>query len=71
MSQEGVLIRTPVKQISCMGRNTMGVRIMKLNAGDQVSSVARVVADGEGNGAGNGEDGAVDGGNGEEALPAD
>ena len=70
VSQEGVLIRTPVKQISCMGRNTMGVRIMKLNAGDQVSSVARVVADGEGNGAGNGEDGAVDGGNGEEALPA-
>ena len=29
-----------------MGRNTMGVRIIKLNAGDRVSSVARVVADG-------------------------
>lgn len=71
VSQEGVLIRTPVKQISCMGRNTMGVRIMKLNAGDRVSSVARVVADGEGNGAGNGEDGAVDEGNGEGASPAD
>ncbi len=56
VSQEGVVIRTPVKQISCMGRNTMGVRIMKLNSGDRVSSVARVVADGEGNGADNGEE---------------
>ncbi len=45
VTQEGTVIRVPVKGISTMGRNTMGVRIMKLSAGDRVSSVARVVAE--------------------------
>ena len=48
VSQDGVVIRTPAKGISCMGRNTMGVRVMKLSPGDQVSSVARVLADSNG-----------------------
>lgn len=47
VSQEGVLIRIPVKGIPCMGRNTMGVRIMRLNPGDQVSSVARALGNGD------------------------
>jgi DNA gyrase subunit A len=42
ISQEGVVIRQPVDEISLMGRLTQGVRVMRLRAGDQVSSVARV-----------------------------
>ncbi len=43
ISGEGIIIRTPVNQISRMGRNTQGVRIMNLNASDVVSAVALVV----------------------------
>lgn len=42
VSKQGVLIRQPVKTISLIGRITQGVRIMRLNAGDQVASVALV-----------------------------
>ncbi len=42
ISTEGIVIRTPVKQISQMGRNTQGVKIMNLNASDKVSAVALV-----------------------------
>jgi DNA gyrase subunit A len=43
ISSEGIVIRTPVKQISQMGRNTQGVKIMNLNDSDTVSAVALVV----------------------------
>ncbi len=43
ISTEGIVIRTPVNQISRMGRNTQGVRIMNLNTSDVVSAVALVV----------------------------
>ncbi|MDI6715477.1 MAG: DNA gyrase subunit A [Actinomycetota bacterium] len=42
ISSEGIIMRTPVKQISQMGRNTQGVRIMNLNESDKVSAVALV-----------------------------
>jgi DNA gyrase subunit A len=42
-SREGMMVRVPVKDIRIQGRNTMGVRIMKLNEGDKVVSVAKVV----------------------------
>lgn len=43
ISQNGVLIRTPAKGISVIGRNTQGVRVMKLDDNDKVISLARIV----------------------------
>jgi len=42
ISQKGQVIRTPLKNISRLGRATQGVRIMKLDEGDKVASVACV-----------------------------
>jgi DNA gyrase subunit A len=42
-SKGGMVVRIPVKDIRIQGRNTMGVRIMKLNEGDNVVSVAKIV----------------------------
>jgi DNA gyrase subunit A len=44
ISSFGTVIRIPVKDISCMGRATQGVRVMNLREGDHVSAVARVVS---------------------------
>jgi DNA gyrase subunit A len=43
ITQKGIIIRQPVKQISVIGRNTQGVRLINLGAGDRVVDVARVV----------------------------
>jgi len=42
-SREGMVVRIPVEGIRIQGRNTMGVRIMKLNEEDRVVSVAKVI----------------------------
>ncbi|UCE39699.1 MAG: DNA gyrase subunit A [Thermoplasmata archaeon] len=42
-SQNGMIIRIPVRGISVQGRATMGVRVMKMKEGDRVVSVARLV----------------------------
>jgi DNA gyrase subunit A len=65
MSQGGALVRTPVKDISVVGRNTQGVRLIRLEEGDQLTGLERidglVVEDGaadeagEGNGSGDGD----------------
>jgi DNA gyrase subunit A len=43
MSQKGVVIRIPASDISCIGRNTQGVTIMKLEKGDKVKTVDRII----------------------------
>ncbi|AIF41934.1 DNA gyrase subunit A [Virgibacillus sp. SK37] len=43
----GVLIRIPVKDISETGRNTMGVRLIRLQENEEVATVASVDADDE------------------------
>ena len=40
MSEEGVLVRTPVSGISELGRSTQGVSVMKVNDSDRVTAVA-------------------------------
>lgn len=45
MSSQGIAIRLPVKGISVIGRNTQGVKLMKLNEGDRVCAVERIVED--------------------------
>jgi DNA gyrase subunit A len=42
ISQSGIIIRTPVKGISVIGRNTQGVRMMKLEQGDKVVAAAKI-----------------------------
>lgn len=41
-SSEGIIIRIPAKDISIQGRNTQGVRIMNMKAGDKVVGMARI-----------------------------
>lgn len=43
MSSQGIAIRLPVGGISVIGRNTQGVRLMKLAKGDTVCGVERIV----------------------------
>jgi DNA gyrase subunit A len=43
MSQNGALVRTPVKDISVVGRNTQGVRLIRLEEGDQLTGLERIV----------------------------
>ena len=41
----GIMIRTSVDEISSMGRNTQGVRVINLKKGDSIADVTRVVID--------------------------
>ena len=41
-SKQGMNVRIPVRDIREQGRNTMGVRIMRLNEGDKVVSVTKL-----------------------------
>jgi DNA gyrase subunit A len=43
MSQKGLLIRLSIRDIKTIGRNTQGVRLIKLSPGDEVIDVARVM----------------------------
>jgi DNA gyrase subunit A len=43
VTRHGVIIRLPVEGIRVIGRNTQGVKVMNLDAGDTVMDVARVV----------------------------
>jgi DNA gyrase subunit A len=78
MSQSGALVRTPVKDISVVGRNTQGVRLIRLEEGDQLSGLDRIAglaAEGDASaedGAGESSpDEAGEGGTGEGADSAD
>ncbi|RME31152.1 DNA gyrase subunit A [Candidatus Woesearchaeota archaeon] len=43
----GTLIRIPARDIRVIGRNTQGVRIMRLRAGDRVAACARILGEPE------------------------
>ncbi len=45
ISQKGIIIRQPLKQIKIIGRATQGVKLINLDAGDRVVDVARVVVE--------------------------
>jgi DNA gyrase subunit A len=61
ITRHGVIIRLPVDGIRVIGRNTQGVKVMNLDAGDAVVDVARVVKEDEG--------GAEDAAGGDEVSP--
>ncbi len=45
ITKKGIVLRTPAKGISTIGRNTMGVRLMKLKEGDKLISVTVVAGE--------------------------
>jgi DNA gyrase subunit A len=47
ITKKGIMIRVPVEGIRVSGRNTQGVKVMNLTAGDIVVDVARVVKEDE------------------------
>jgi DNA gyrase subunit A len=42
ITSEGIIIRTKVAEISRLGRNTQGVRVIRIEEGDQVVSLAKI-----------------------------
>ncbi|OGT66591.1 MAG: DNA gyrase subunit A, partial [Gammaproteobacteria bacterium RIFCSPLOWO2_02_47_7] len=48
ISNQGTLIRTPVDQVSVVGRNTQGVRLVTLGEGESLASLERIVEYGNG-----------------------
>jgi DNA gyrase subunit A len=47
ITEKGMIIRQHAKDLRVMGRNTQGVKLIKLNAGDRISAIARVVPEEE------------------------
>jgi len=47
ISSHGMVIRQSVKDIRVMGRNTQRVRVIRLNEGDQIADIAKVVPEDE------------------------
>jgi DNA gyrase subunit A len=47
ITNQGMVQRTHVNEIRVVGRNTQGVRIMNLNEGDQIASIAKVAKEDE------------------------
>jgi DNA gyrase subunit A len=43
ITENGIMIRTRVEEISTMGRNTQGVRVINLKDGDGIADVTRVI----------------------------
>ncbi|MDD5044886.1 MAG: DNA gyrase C-terminal beta-propeller domain-containing protein, partial [Candidatus Omnitrophica bacterium] len=43
ITQKGMIVRCPVKDIRATGRNTQGVRLISLEKGDTVTAIAKVV----------------------------
>ena len=44
ISSTGTLVRTPVADISVVGRNTQGVRLIRLGEGERLTGIERVAA---------------------------
>ena len=45
LTQQGQMVRTPVKDIREAGRNTQGVKLINLTAGDKLTAIARVISE--------------------------
>ena len=45
LTQQGQMVRTPVKDIREAGRNTQGVKLINLNTGDKLTAIARVISE--------------------------
>ena len=71
ISSNGTLVRTPVNDISVVGRNTQGVRLIRLDEGERLTGVERVESLGEeGGDVGTGDGAAVSSGDQDGNSPA-
>ena len=52
VTDKGVMIRLPVADIRTIGRNTQGVRVIRLDEGARIASISRVMEDEEESGGG-------------------
>ena len=43
ITDSGIMIRQPVKDIRTIGRNTQGLRLLRLDTGAKISSITRVM----------------------------
>ena len=43
ISDLGTLVRTSIEEVSVLGRNTQGVRLINLRSGERLIGVARIV----------------------------
>ena len=51
ISSTGTLVRTPVAEISIVGRNTQGVRLIRLGEGERLTGIERIESLGDDAGA--------------------
>ncbi len=47
ITNKGMIIRQHAKDLRLMGRNTQGVRLIRLNVGDRIAAIARVIPEEE------------------------
>ena len=47
ITANGIIIRTGLEELREIGRNTQGVRLIKLNQGDKLVAVEKLVAEEE------------------------
>lgn len=47
ITEKGMIVRSPVKDVRTTGRSTQGVKLMRLDTGDPVASVAKIVPEEE------------------------
>jgi len=61
ITNQGQMVRTFVSHVRSVGRNTMGVKLVNLDAGDKLQAIAPVISESEADDAGTeSEDGATD-----------
>ena len=56
----GIMIRMDIASISRLGRNTQGVRIIKLRDGDSIADVTKIIVEEDQDGEGTSHEGAAD-----------
>ena len=47
VTEKGMVVRCPVKDVRATGRSTQGVRLMKLDKGDKIASTAKIIPEDE------------------------
>ena len=47
ITEKGMIVRSPIKDIRATGRSTQGVRLMKLDKDDKIASVAKIIPEDE------------------------
>jgi len=61
ITDQGIMIRQPVDSINVIGRNTQGVRLLKLDDGAKISTITKVLKDDENEDDSDGESGEASG----------